>query len=325
MNHTVNAQQIVNLCTLFDSNFILKGLALISSVERHSSFSIKWTVLALDSFTERYLENLSHPNIEIVNLQTINDYELLALVGKRPWREICWTSAACLLNYVKNKSDEERIIAYVDADCFFYNDIFEVFDPLKIKGSIGIHEHRFSSDRASFLETSGRFNVGLVCGIVGGNFNDCIERWRNQVLEDCSVNPTLGKCGDQTYLNEWPHLYEHVVILDDKGVGGGPWNMNNYKISKISNNIYFDEVPLKFFHFHGLNIAFLNKLFAVYIPASGYKYKRSQVNYLYKQYIRNLQKLITEHPELPIPKVVKGLKWWGTNIVKFRFFFKINL
>ena len=38
-------------CTLFDSNFLVQGLALIESVESNSTCNIYWTVLALDDLS----------------------------------------------------------------------------------------------------------------------------------------------------------------------------------------------------------------------------------------------------------------------------------
>jgi hypothetical protein len=314
----------INLCTLFDSNFLLQGLALIESIEKSSTLSITWTVLALDNKTENFLTSINKTNLVILNLHSIQDRELYALIGQRPWREICWTSAACLLNYLKQKTQLGDLIAYVDADCFFYSDVAMALSQLKVEGSIGIHEHRYSKDRLDFLEKSGRFNVGLIAGIRGKNFDDCIDLWRKQVLTDCSVDPAKGKCGDQTYLNEWPELYENTVIFHDKGIGCAPWNVNNYKISRVNQMIKVDSVPLQFFHFHALKIGYFSKRLTIFVPASGYKLNRNEIKPIYDEYIRSLQYLKYKYPNIPIRKYQMNFKWWISNFSKRSLLFSLN-
>ena len=325
MKTNLDSPKTVSLCTLFDSNFLLQGLALIKSIEKSSTLSIKWTVLALDRKSENFLASLKKSNLKIVNLNSIQDKDLYALIGRRPWREICWTSAACLLNYLKLKTPPGDLIAYVDADCFFYSDIAMTLSQLKIKGSIGIHEHRYSEDRLDFLEKSGRFNVGLISGITGKNFDDCIDLWRKQVLNDCSVDPEKGKCGDQTYLNEWPDLYEHTVIFHDKGIGCAPWNINSYKISRVNRIIKVDSVPLQFFHFHALQIGYLGKKLALFVPASGYKLNKNEIKPIYVEYIRSMQYLIAKYPDIPIPNYRRNVKWWLSNFLRSNLLFSLNL
>jgi len=325
MRTNVDAPKSVSLCTLFDSNFLLQGLTLINSIEHYSTVSISWTVLALDRNCENFLVSLKKSNLKIVNLKSIQDKDLFALIGLRPWREICWTSAACLLNYLKQKIPLGELIAYVDADCFFYSDIAVILSQLKIKGSIGIHEHRYSEDRLEFLEKSGRFNVGLICGITGKNFDDCISLWREQVLKDCSVDFEKGKCGDQTYLNDWPKLYANTVILHDKGIGCAPWNVNSYKISNEDGIIKVDSVPLKFFHFHALQIGYLGKKLALFVPASGYNLNKNEIKPIYVEYIRNMQNLIAKYPDILIPNYQRKVKWWISNFLRRNLLFSLNL
>ena len=86
MRTNLDSPKTVSLCTLFDSNFLLQGLALIKSIEKSSTLSIKWTVLALDRKSENFLASLKKSNLKIVNLNSIQDKDLYALIGRRPWR-----------------------------------------------------------------------------------------------------------------------------------------------------------------------------------------------------------------------------------------------
>jgi len=289
---------------------------MIQSVERFAAEKINWTVLALDEETFQFLTEKKLVNLEIVTLDSIDDEDLKALKGIRPWNQLCWTSAACLLRYVNSKIHEGEIAGYIDADCLFFYDVLKTLQPLHSGSSIAIHEHRYSQDRAKWLNLSGRFNVGLVAGVKGTEFDQCIGRWRMQVLDNCEVDLVAGKCGDQTYLNEWPELYKNIAVLKNKGVAVAPWNLNNYKVTKTNNIIKIDDSNLQFFHFHGLEIGFISKWVTVYIPAAGYSLIGNQGIQIYRAYIRELMKLLRYEGGLKPAFRRRNLTWWTKSILK---------
>lgn len=275
---------------------------MINSVERYSTSRIKWKILTLDKESaEFFLENLPF-DIEIITLDCINDEELKKLIGFRPWNEFCWTSASCLLKIVNDGAEFGEISAYIDADCFFFQDISKMLLPLSRGRSIAVHEHRFSTDRSNWLAKSGRFNVGVVAGVKGTEFDYCVARWRMQVLESCIVDQRIGKCGDQTYLNEWPDLYKKLVILDEPGVGLAPWNINNYVISKKNNVFYVDDKELFFYHFHSLEFYIANSKIVVYEAAAGYKISKDSIKLIYVEYTKQLRKILPSVEKLKLRK-----------------------
>lgn len=291
---------------------------MIRSVERYVNGQINWTVLALDDETYQFLTAKEFVNLEIVTLDSIEDNDLKSLKDTRPWNQLCWTSAACLLKTVNSKIPEGEVAGYIDADCFFFYDVVETLRPLFSGSSIAIHEHRYSLDRSKWLQLSGRFNVGLVAGVKGTEFDQCLGRWRMQVLDNCEVDQSVGKCGDQTYLNEWPKLYKNLTILDDSGIAVAPWNLNNYNVTKSLHKIKVDDSDLQFFHFHGLEIGFISKLVAFYIPASGYDLNGNKGMPIYKAYIRELMNQLRNEPNLRPASKKRSLKWWINSILRYR-------
>ncbi len=273
------------LCTLFDSGFLLQGLSLIESVTKYSSESVDWVILALDNESHDALAKLDNPRFNVLHIDTFPDEELKALRSSRPWREFCWTSASCLLNYSIANGTSYNFVGYVDADCYFMSDINEMIKQIPNNKNIGIHEHRFSPDRADSKATSGRFNVGVVIGKPKSEFVNCISRWRLQTLDSCELNPDLGKCGDQMYLDEWPDLYDSLYIFESKGVGLGPWNLNNYEISHRNNEVFADSDRVYFYHFHGLTIKRIPLIGCWYVPASGYNLKYTPISEIYRPYM----------------------------------------
>ncbi len=305
----------ITLCTLFDENYLLSGVTMISSVEKYASVSVNWTILALTDEAERILNKIREPNWQILNLKTLRDPEFFALRETRPWKEFCFTAGACLLKQVEVRSQPGSIIAYIDSDCFFYDDIVQCLKPLTQGASILIHEHKFSPDRIQWLAKSGRFNVGVVAGVTATEFSKCLTRWRSQVIDNCEVNPDLGKCGDQSYLNEWPDLYPSLEIMKGKGMGLGPWNLTNYSTSKINRQIKVDNDCLYFYHFHGLTIYGEKIPFLVAIPEPSYKLNYSDVTLIYKPYIQGINKVSRKynwalkslHAKLPFKNMIKIL------------------
>lgn len=306
----------IHLCTLFDSKFLLQGITLIRSVQKYASGTIKWTVLALDSKTENYLKGLPDITIDVLTLKSLGDEQLLGLIGSRPWNEICWTSAACLLRNINQKTPIGGIAAYIDADCFFFNDIFLTLNNLKGDRTIAIHEHRFSPERAHWLPMSGRFNVGLVAGVKGSEFDKCLTRWRMQVLDNCAVDKENGQCGDQTYLNEWPSLYSGLLILDSKGIGLAPWNIGNYQINTHSNEIFVDDSPLHFYHFHALQFGLVTKIFQAFIPASGYKFKNREYKIIYFKYVDELSNSLNSISRFKWIILNTDVSWWFKGLLR---------
>lgn len=297
---------------------------MIRSLEVYSSVNINWTILALDDETFKYLLKIDDLNLEVITLDSIDDLDLKSLRGIRPWRELCWTSAACLLQYVNSKLEKDQIAAYIDADCFFFHDISKTLQPLSNGGSIAIHEHRFSPDRIQWLERSGRFNVGLVAGVKGTEFDQCLARWRMQVLESCEVNPSEGKCGDQTYLNEWPELYSKLVILGEKGIGVAPWNLNNYNVTRRNGKLFVDNSPLEFFHFHGIEIGFINSNFAFYTALNGYNLDNQNYKLIYSDYVLSMISNINSRNRIRFKPKIKFLIWWIKAIITKQILFAIK-
>jgi hypothetical protein len=234
---------------------------------------------------------MNKSNMKVINIDKFNDLELQALKLTRVWKEFCWTSAACLLNYCLSESPLEERVAYIDADCYFFEDICELLKPLESGSEIAIHEHRFSRDRISWLEKSGRFNVGLVAGLNKAEFKACVSRWRRQVLNRCDVNDMEGRCGDQTYLNEWPELYRSLHVLGSPGAGLAPWNIKNYKVTTINGTLKVDLKPIYFYHFSALEFIYFSKVFIIFVPAAGYLNMDRNERVIYSQYMKHLMQI----------------------------------
>ena len=54
----------------------------------------------------------------------------------------------------------------------------------------------------------------------------------------------------QTCLDNWINLFNGVRSLENKGAGVAPWNVNRYNVSLKNNQVFVDDRPIIFYHFH---------------------------------------------------------------------------
>ena len=281
---------MIHVVTLFAQNYMSRGLAMLESVQKYSSRPLRFTVLAMDGETQSFLESSNIPNLDIISLNEFQDPEFRKLVGSRPFRELCWTAASCLTSFVFKNDTESEFIVYVDSDCYFFSDIANLCTNWSPDSNIFVHEHRYSPGRLKWEATAGRFNVGVV-GFRGKSkaAENCLARWRQQVIDVCELNPDLGLCGDQGYLNEWPDLYPGLHIMTSPGEGAAPWNIEDRTATRMSSQVLISGENLIFYHFHALKMSYNLRVWILITHlAFGYTIPKSVKKFDYRPYLRHL-------------------------------------
>jgi hypothetical protein len=171
------------------------------------------------------------------------------------------------------------MITYLDSDIYFFNSPEVIFNEIKDR-SIAIIEHRFSKNRKFFEEKAGRFNVSWVSFKNNDFGKEALNWWSEKVIEWCYDRYENGKFGDQKYLDDWPERFKGVYIIKNIGANVAPWNIKDYKLQERDKNLYVNDKPLIFYHFHGF-----------YLTREGDKIEYTVGNY----YIPlNVKKLIYE-------------------------------
>ena len=237
-------------CTLFNSAYLLQGIALYHSLERVRGEKFTLYVLCMDDFTYDVLAKLRYPSMVLVSLQEIEDDRMRVVRSSRTVGEYCWTCTTPWLLYLMQRHSAGTVITYVDADLYFYSDPIVVLEELG-NGSILIHEHDFAPEHATLEAAAGRFNVGLAAFRNDDEGRRCLERWMDQCLDECVMDPLAGKCGDQNYLDEWPELYSGLVISSNPGVGLAPWNVSKHRVREsFGGPPTVDGQPVVFYHYH---------------------------------------------------------------------------
>lgn len=238
-------------CTYFDSNYLIRGLALYRSLVRYAHPFRLW-VLCLDDLTYEILQKLAVPEVTLIPLKDFErgDEELLQAKGNRSPIEYYFTCTPSLPIYVLKNHPQVDIITYLDADLFFFSDPSPIYRELN-SGSVLIVGHRFSP-RLKHLEVYGIYNVALLSFRRDEMALDCLHWWRSRCLEWCYDRLEDGRFGDQKYLDDWPARFPGVVVVQHKGADLALWNLENHSLSLHNGQVTVYSQPLVFFHFQGL-------------------------------------------------------------------------
>ncbi len=289
-------------CTLFDSKYLLKGLAMIRSLSRYCP-SMKIYVLCMDEQTKYILERLNLPFVKCITLAEVETEELLKAKADRGVAEYCWTLSAGFTWHVMSLYPEIDVLTYVDADLLFYSDVQPLFDEIG-DASIAIIEHRFT-ERLKDREVNGRFCVEWVGFRRDEQGMACLSRWREQCIEWCYYRLEDGKMGDQKYLDEWPHRYENCHILMHPGAGIAPWNYAQYTFGKdAKEDLTVNGAPLIFYHFHQFQLlenGGFDRLSTFYTSEC------AEPNSIYEAYENTLTKCLVDVRRV-VPNFCSGLK-----------------
>lgn len=237
-------------CTLFDSNYLLKGVVMLTTLARHSPGAVVH-VLCMDDATYGLLGTLDL-DVRRLRLADVEDDDLLRVKPGRSTAEYCWTLSPALCWHVMTENPEIENVTYLDADLMFFSDVQPLFDEIGA-ASITIIEHRFTP-RLAHLEAYGRFNVEWVTFRRDEQGMRCLKTWRDQCIDWCFARLEDGRIGDQKYLDAWPSTYTSLCILQHKGAGVAPWNFARYRYGARDDSLMVDDVPLIFYHFHQFQI-----------------------------------------------------------------------
>jgi len=278
---------MLNLCTLFDSNYLSRGLALYESL-KSTSPDFHLYIVAFDNACYQYLEKLHETKLTIISLAEFEDEKLLQVKPGRTAAEYCWTCTPSIILYCIEKF-QLSACTYVDADMIFYDDPQILIDEAHFH-SILITEHRYTRDY-DVSATHGKYCVQFMYFKNDMEGINTLRWWRERCLEWCFARLEDGKFGDQKYLDDWPRRFPGVWVLQHPGGGLAPWNIQQYTLEKsngklfISDKIKAGRSPLVFFHFHGLKFFSDDK-----VACSGalYEMDGSVKDILYFPYIRRI-------------------------------------
>lgn len=246
-------EPMYNFCTLFDSNYLSRGLAMYESLAKQCD-NFHLYVFTFDDRSHQILSELNKKHITLITLKEFENEQLLAVKPLRSIAEYCWTCTSSTILYTLNNFDVENC-TYIDADLFFYSSPKALFDEMGDK-SVLITEHRFTPkyDRS---EIAGTYCVQFITFRKNEAGLKVLNWWVDACLEWCYDRYEDGKFGDQKYLDDWTTRFEEIHVLNHLGGGMAPWNVQQYEVVNESrDNIQLTEKSSSnkfnavFYHYH---------------------------------------------------------------------------
>jgi hypothetical protein len=298
---------MMTFCTLFDSGYLSRGLALYQSLEAHIGNDFHIYIFAFDERCWQILESLHLEHATIISQEALEDEELLRVKPTRTRAEYCWTCTSSTIYYVLTHFPVD-CCTYVDADLFFFSSPKPLLEEMD-NASVLITPHRYTP----------KYDQGAKTGIYCVQFvtikNDerglkIIQWWRKACLDWCYDRFENGKFGDQKYLDDWPTRFEGVHVLQHLGGGLAPWNMQQYSFEKKDARLWGKELSTGktfeaiFFHFHSL--AFVNANY--FSPRPYYKRNDSVLLLVFNPYRKVILDIRRQYPA--IATCERYLKGW---------------
>lgn len=284
----------MDFCTLFDSNYLDRGLALCESLNRVSD-QFTLYIFTLDDLSFEILTSMKMKNVILISENSFLDKQLIMVKRERTRAEYCWTCTPIIIEYVLNHFDVE-LCTYIDADMYFYKSPQILIDEIKdSKCDVSIIEHRFPDNitKKTNERLHGKFCVEFNSFLNNANGRKVLEWWKCKCLESCSMKLNEESFGDQKYLDKWPESFMGIHILQNVGAGVAPWNLADYKL--IQGNeanidlLYKKRIRCSLIFYHFQNLRFLESGYAdisVYNELG--KIDVHLMNLLYDGYIMDL-------------------------------------
>lgn len=269
-----------NFCTLFDSGYLTRGLAMYESLKAWSP-GFHLYVYAFDDLSLEILTRMNLPALTVIPLRDFETDRLLAVKPERSRGEYCWT---CTSHVIRHALDVYGLpdVTYVDADLYFFADPALLLDEFEGSGgSILLTEHRYTPeyDRA---KTAGIFCVQFITFKADERGLAALDWWRERCIEWCFAREEDGRFGDQKYLDDWSTRFQGVHVLEHPG-WAAPWNIQCYRIEEQNGRLLADGTPLVFYHFHDYKFY---KDGSHYLGS--YLLRKKVVDLLYRPYVRAL-------------------------------------
>ncbi len=243
----------MNFCTLFDSGYLQRGVALYESLCKTCE-EFHLYVMAFDDKAYDILTKLSLPSLTVVNLRDFETKELLEVKPTRTRAEYCWTCGPSVIYYFIVRFNLDSC-TYVDADLMFYRSPQILFDEIG-NNSIAITDHY-----APYEIPAGRYCVQFMYFRNDEWGMAALTWWRDRCIEWCYAHFEDGKYGDQKYLEDFPRLFKKVHIIQNRGAGIAAWNLSEYQYYPADWKFTYDNhnFEIVFVHYHAVSMEVQDK------------------------------------------------------------------
>jgi hypothetical protein len=321
---------MLNFCTLFDSNYSAKGLAMHTSLLRYCN-AFHLYIFAFDDIIYDVLSAMNLKYVTVIQLSRFEDERLLQIKKTRTKAEYCWTCTSSTILYCIQQFDLDHC-TYVDADLYFFSNPRTLVDEMGAKDVL-ITSHRYTPEFDT-SSVAGKYCVQFMTFKNTENAINILKWWRDACIDWCYARVEDGKFGDQKYLDDWTTRFTGIHELEHLGGGVAPWNMQQYSFVKQGKIIVGTELvsnkrfELVFFHFHAM-LAFKKYFFREFY-FQAYPLADSTREIVYLPYVAELKRKF--HVLNSLDSRIDGIAtktldmslWKYTKVIRKRYLNKEN-
>ena len=284
-------------CTLFDSFYLDKGLALYNSLDRASD-DFKLYIYAFDDKAHEILTDMKLTNATILHVKNLEEaYPILTKLKKeRSKAEYSWTCTPASIEYILDNYHEDNC-TYIDADLYFFSDPQVLLKEIKDNNaSVVITPHRFTNSlKDRHLENrSGKYCVEFNYFDNTSESRKVLSWWKEKCFEWCFHVYEKDRMGDQKYLEKFHEIYDGVHELQNIGGGVAPWNLAQYEYTGnnkgnapiLREKSTGKEFPVVFYHFQSMRYISEN-----YIIIRSETHSKKTKDILYRPYLIEIERI----------------------------------
>ena len=172
------------LGTLFNRNYLNRGLTLIESLNRHYQSCFHLYILCLDRETYNYFKSENYKFVQLILIDEVESFypELIIAKKNRSLVEYYFTLSPVFPLYILETYKISQITT-MDADMFFFSNPEPLFNEIE-KYSISIMRHNFS-EGLIYKEIYGKYNVSFQSFKNNEEGLQCLRKWKEQCIEWC--------------------------------------------------------------------------------------------------------------------------------------------
>lgn len=152
-------------------------------------------------------------------------------------------------------------LVYLDPDIFVYARLDPVFAALDAGACLALTPHMTSPvwdgkvPGEQEMLFNGTYNLGFAAVTASPASRAVLAWWEARCLGAGFSEGRTGLFVDQKWMNLAPGLFEDVAILRDPGLNMAFWNLHERSLAHGAVlSPYADPVPLRFFHFSGIDV-----------------------------------------------------------------------
>lgn len=208
--------------TLFDAGYLHHGLALHASLAATVP-DFRLLVVAMEPRAAALLRALPRPGLDVVEVEQLGDPALTALRASRSRAAFCWSTTPSALRWALAAAGPGGRATYLDADLAILRSPLPMLDTAQHAGAALLATPHATGFLREWL--FGRYCVQLLAAWDRPEAHQVLQRWRDEVIAQCSESPLPGRYGDQCYLDRWPGLLgKRLAEPADPLVCAAPWN-----------------------------------------------------------------------------------------------------